>query len=328
LKKVLITGAAGYIGSVLTRVLLDEGYSVRGLDSLSFGGYSLFEPYFNPNFEFIRGDIRNSYDVEKAINGVDAVVHLAAVVGDPACAKEPELASEINWEASKKLFDSCGKVENIKNFVFASTCSNYGRMENDGYVNEESPLRPVSIYATLKVKFEDYLMNSNIRDDLATTSLRFSTVYGLSPRLRFDLTVNEFIRTASFSEELVIYGEQFWRPYCHVSDLARSCELVLRSDPKLVKSNVFGVGDTSENYQKKMLVEEIQKIIPNAKVKYVEKNEDPRNYRVDFTKIKKELGFEITKTVPDGLREINSFLKSEILSDPYSPQYSNIGVAK
>jgi len=324
MRKVLITGAAGYIGSVLTRQLLRRGDQVRGFDNLSFGGESLLSVFADPRFEFVRGDIRDPEDVKKAISGVDAVIHLAAIVGDPACSKQPEIAKEINWDGSIALFEACNSSDSIRNFVFASTCSNYGKMADVEFITESSPLNPVSLYAKLKVKFEDYLRNESSRIGMSTTSLRFSTVYGLSPRMRFDLTVNEFMRDVALGNELVVYGEQFWRPYCHVEDLAASCSLILDSDPKLVEDNVFGVGDTSENYQKKMLVEEILKIQPDALIKFVKKDEDPRDYRVDFSKIRDELGFSITKTVPQGLGEIQSAIMNGMVDDPYSIKHSNI----
>lgn len=324
MQRVLVTGAAGYIGSVLVRQLLKKRYIVKGLDILNFGGESLISIYNDPNFEFVKGDVRKEEDLRKVIEGMEAVVHLAAIVGDPACSKQPKLAHETNWEASKMLFDLCNQSKNIKKFIFASTCSNYGKMEDDGYVNEDSPLRPVSLYAELKVKFENYILGTEIRKDFIPTSLRFSTVYGISPRLRFDLTVNEFIRDVTFGKVLKIFGEQFWRPYCHVEDLARSCVIVLESEASKVKQNVFNVGDTTENYQKKMIAEEILKLIPEAKISYIHKNEDPRDYRVDFAKIKNELGFNITKTVPMGLREINKLLRDGLLLNPYSSNYQNI----
>jgi nucleoside-diphosphate-sugar epimerase len=324
MKKVLVTGAAGYIGSVLVRQLLNKGYFVRGLDVLNFGGESLLGIYNNPNFEFIKGDIRKEKDCKNAIKDMEAVVHLAAIVGDPACAKQPELARRTNWEASKMLFDLCSESNNIKRFIFSSTCSNYGKMGGDGYVNETSPLKPVSLYAELKVRFEKYLLASKTRDDFIPTSLRFATAYGLSPRMRFDLTVNEFVREVTFGRELEVFGEQFWRPYCHVEDLARACVLVLESHKERVDHQVFGVGDTNENYQKKMIVEEILKVIPDGNIKYVHKDEDPRDYRVNFAKINTKLGFNITKTVPDGLREIHDILKDGLLTNPFSEKYRNI----
>lgn len=144
------------------------------------------------------------------------------------------------------------------------------------------------------------------------------------PVLRFDLTVNEFTRDVALGKELVIFGEQFWRPYCHVEDLARACVAVIEASPDKVKQNVFNVGDTKENYQKKMLAEELQRLIPEMVVKYVEKNEDPRDYRVAFEKIKNTLNFKITKTVPDGMKEIIQILRDGIISDPYNQEYKNI----
>ena len=322
--KVLVTGAAGYIGSVLVRRLLEKGYSVRGIDNLSFGGESLIGVYNHPNFEFQKADVRRTEDRSAMLDNIDSVVHLAAIVGDPACAKQPELAQETNWLASEALFDLCTKSNHVKRFVFASTCSNYGKMAGTGYVTEQSPLSPVSLYAELKVKFEQHILLSEIREDFVPVALRFSTVYGLSPRMRFDLTVNEFTREVALGKELQIFGEQFWRPYCHVEDLALSCILALESAPQKVRRNVFGVGDTAENYQKAMLGKEILKIAPEAQIRYVSRTEDPRDYRVDFSKITNELGFSITRRVPDGIREIYKILKDGVISDPYSKCYQNI----
>ena len=323
-KKILVTGAAGYIGSVLVNQLLYRNYKVFGFDILNFGGESLLSIYNHPNFEFIKGDTRIIEEIESVIDKVDAVVHLAAIVGDPACAKQPEIAEETNFKASKILFDLCNNSKNVKRFIFASTCSNYGKMEGDGFVDEESPLSPVSLYAKLKVKVEKYIFQSKTRNDFIPTCLRFSTVYGLSPRIRFDLTVNEFVRELAFERELVIFGEQFWRPYCHVEDIAKAFITVLESNAEKVSHKVFGVGDTNENYQKKMLADELLKIYPNGRIKYVHKNEDPRDYRVDFSKIKNELGFSITKKVPKGMKEIATILKDNLLINPFDKKYQNI----
>ncbi|NLW19618.1 MAG: NAD(P)-dependent oxidoreductase [Candidatus Cloacimonetes bacterium] len=321
--KVLVTGAAGYIGSVLVRQLLKQGKEVLAVDKLMFGGESLIGVYNDPLFSFVKADITDVQSMKPLLEAADAVVHLAAIVGDPACAQQPELANTINWEGSKKLLELCSQTPGVKRFIFASTCSNYGKMEGDDFITEESPMRPVSLYAELKVKFENHLLNTEFRDDLCVTALRFATVYGLSPRIRFDLTVNEFTRDVALGRELVIFGEQFWRPYCHVEDLARACIHVLDAEPSQVNKNVFNVGDTQENYQKKMLAEELAKLIPSMKVKYVQKNEDPRDYRVAFEKIKNTLGFQISKKVPDGMREIISILGDGIIADPDSPKYKN-----
>ncbi|HNP53036.1 MAG TPA: NAD(P)-dependent oxidoreductase [Ferruginibacter sp.] len=322
--KVLVTGGAGYIGSVLVRQLLLKGYQVRVIDSLKFGGDALYDVVQHPNFEFIQGDIRHAADVEKAIAGVDAIAHLAAIVGDPACKKFADEAQETNWTGSVNLFEAAEKA-GVKRFVFASTCSNYGKMPDpESYVTEDSQLNPVSLYAELKVKFEKYILEERRNVSMCSTSLRFSTVYGFSPRIRFDLTVNEFTRNGTIHGEQEIWGAQFWRPYCHVEDLARSVVLVLESPVEKVKANVFNVGNTEENYRKGQIMDEVCKVVPNVKVIYVESSEDPRDYRVNFDKIKNELGYSITKRVPDGVQEIYKLLKSGIVTDAFAQKFRNI----
>jgi len=325
LKKVLITGCAGYIGSILSRLLLNNGLKVRGIDNFNFGGESLLGILQHPNFEFMYGDIRNQDDLEKAVENIDYVVHLAAIVGDPACAADPKTARETNQDASHKLLRlSIGN--DIKRFVFASTCSNYGKMESseNNYVDETSDLKPVSLYAEQKVEFEKHLLETPKTNNFVPISLRFATVYGLAPRPRFDLTVNDFTRQLHSGKELVIYGEQFWRPYCHVFDIARAIKMALEAPASQVTHQVFGIGSTEENYQKQMIVDELLEFFPEAKIKYVKKEEDPRDYRVDFSKIKNELGFEITRTVPDGIKEIKEALDQGLISDPYNKNYKNI----
>ncbi|CAN5760057.1 NAD(P)-dependent oxidoreductase [soil metagenome] len=322
--KVLVTGGAGYIGSVLVRQLLDKGYEVRAFDSLKFGGEALYDVILNPDFEFILGDIRDAAAVEKALKGIDAVAHLAAIVGDPACKKYSDEANETNWSGSVALFEAAEKA-GVKRFVFASTCSNYGKMPDpDSFVTEASALNPVSLYAELKVKFEKYLLEEKKDSKICSTALRFSTVYGFSPRIRFDLTVNEFTRNAAIHGEQEIWGAQFWRPYCHVDDLARAVVLVLETAEEKVRANVFNVGSTEENYNKGMIIEEVCKVVPNVKVNFVESSEDPRDYRVNFDKIKNELGYTITKTVPNGVKEIYTLLKTGIVTDSFGQKFRNI----
>ena len=322
--KILVTGGAGYIGSVLVRLLLNKGYKVRVIDSLKFGGEALYDVIQNPNFEFQKGDIRNEEDVKKAINGIDAIAHLAAIVGDPACSKFSEEANQTNWDGAVNLFE-LAESAGIRRFVFASTCSNYGKMADpNSFVTEDSELRPVSLYAELKVKFENYLLQERKSANICATALRFSTVYGFSPRIRFDLTVNEFTRDALLKGKQEIWGPQFNRPYCHVDDLARAVIVVLEADEKLVKGVVYNVGDTNENYSKRMIVEEIQKQLPNTEATYVDKTEDPRDYRVNCDKIKNELGFTITKRVSDGISEIITIINSGLVTDPYGQKFRNI----
>ena len=327
MKNILVTGGAGYVGSGLLRELLVNGYSVTCVDNLMFGGESLLDIWHNKNFTFINCDINDSEKLNNVFskNNFDGVIHLAAIVGDPACKLYSDLANKTNWTSSKWLIEK-SKSARVSKFIFASTCSNYGKMDDpEAYVDENSRLAPVSLYAELKVKFEKYMLSQMKRiDGFSPTSLRFSTVYGLSPRMRFDLTVNEFTKDLALGKELVIFGEQFWRPYCHVKDFSNAFITVLKSPNEKVAYNVFNVGDTKENYTKQMLVNEIKKVLPKSKIKYVAKNEDARDYRVNCDKIQKELGFKISMTVPDGIKEIKRVIQENLIQDPEDQKYYNI----
>jgi len=327
MKSILVTGGAGYVGSGLLSELLSKGYRVTCIDNLIFGGESLLNIWYNQNFTFYNCDINNYEKLNEIFskNNFDAVIHLAAIVGDPACKLYSKLAIETNWKSSLWLLERCKEL-GVSKFIFASTCSNYGKMNDpEAYVDENSILAPVSLYAELKVKFEKYMLNEMKKDSrFSPTSLRFSTVYGLSPRMRFDLTVNEFTKDLSLGKELVIFGEKFWRPYCHVKDFSNAFITVLNSPNEKVAYNVFNVGDTKENYTKQMLVNEIKKVLPNSQIKYVVKNDDPRDYRVNCDKIKKELGFKISMTVPDGIMEIKHVIQENIIKDPEDQKYYNI----
>ena len=327
MKNILVTGGAGYVGSGLLTELLNKGYNVTCVDNLMFGGESLLDIWHNKNFTFINCDINKHEELDKIFskNNFDGVIHLAAIVGDPACKLNSDLALKTNWESSKWLIDR-SQSAGVSRFIFASTCSNYGKMDNpEAYVDENSKLAPVSLYAELKVKFEKYMLSEMKKiDGFSPTSLRFSTVYGLSRRMRFDLTVNEFTKDLALGKELVIFGEQFWRPYCHVKDFSNAFVTVLNSSNEKVAYNVFNVGDTNENYTKQMLVNEIKKVLPDSKIKYVVKEDDPRDYRVNCDKIKKELGFEISMKVPDGIMEIKRIIQENLIQDPEDQKYYNI----
>jgi len=323
---VLVTGGAGYGGSILIRLLIQNGYQVVCLDNLRYGGRSLIEVWDNRAFEFSKTDITDYAAVDRILEKYDylAVIHLAAIVGDPACKLEPELAERTNRDASVHLLEKALKLE-VPRFIFASTCSNYGKMaDSNGMVDETAPLTPVSLYAELKVEFESQLLQRDRKvKGFCPTALRFATVYGLSPRMRFDLTVNEFTKELALGRELVVYGEQFWRPYCHVSDYARAILAVLNARENLVAYAVFNVGDTSQNYTKKMIVEELLRQIPDGKVRFINQEEDPRDYRVNFQKIKQSLGFNITKTVPEGIQDILACIRARIIDDPDDQRYYN-----
>jgi nucleoside-diphosphate-sugar epimerase len=327
MKNILVTGGAGYVGSGLLRDLLTEGYSVTCVDNLMFGGESLLSIWHHKKFKFYNCDINNTnkFDQIFSENNFYGVIHLAAIVGDPACKLYTDLAYKTNWITSKWLIER-SKIAGVSKFIFASTCSNYGKMEDpEAYVDEDSRLAPVSLYADLKVKFEKYMLNEMQKlDSFSPTSLRFSTVYGISPRMRFDLTVNEFTKELALGRELIIFGEKFWRPYCHVKDFSNAFITVLNSSNEKVAYNVFNVGDTNENYTKQMLVNEIKKVLPDSKIKYIAKEDDPRDYKVNCDKIKKELGFKISMTVPDGIKEINRAIRENLIKDTENQKYYNI----
>jgi nucleoside-diphosphate-sugar epimerase len=277
-----------------------------------------------PGFSFVNGDVRDAQVVDQALEDIDAVIHLAAVVGDPACAREPGLAKEINYSATVQLFRLASN-RGVEQGVFASTCSNYGKMsDSDSYVNEDSALAPVSLYAETKVAAEKELLSASEDGSSAVTVLRFATLFGLSPRMRFDLTVNEFTKELMTKRSLVVYGEQFWRPYVHVRDAARAIALVLDSPKEKVAGKVFNVGDTTQNYQKKGIIELVRsQISGELEIQSVHKKEDPRDYRVSFERIQKVLGFNITTTVKAGISEIASAISQGIFSKFDESEYRN-----
>lgn len=318
---VLVTGGAGYIGSVLVGQLLDRGHAVRVLDSLAHGGVpSLLPAWGRERFRFIHGDVRDAPVRRTALENVDAVVHLAAIVGDPACARQPELAREVNLDSTRALVEDAA-VAGVRRFVFASTCSNYGRVGEDRFVTEQGKLKPVSLYAETKVAAEREVLHGN--GAMARSCLRFATVFGVSPRMRFDLTVNEFTRDVSLQGRLVVYGEQFWRPYVHVRDAARAIVLTLDAPAEIVGGDVFNVGDTRENYRKLDIVTLLRDRFPEAAFDHVSKDEDPRDYRVSFEKFAGRLGFSAERSVGDGIDEIVSLLRSGFIANPYAPMYAN-----
>jgi len=320
---IAVTGCAGYVGSLVCANLLKRGYTVRGLDSLVYGGRAVLGLYQYGNFRFLNGDIRDEQVLREALQGVDAVVHLAAIVGDPACARQPEFARSVNLEGSLRLL-KLSREQGVKQLIFASTCSNYGRMADPTlYVCEESPLAPLSLYAETKVTVENaFLAYDGIEP--AITVLRFATLFGVSPRMRFDLTVNEFTMELETKRKLVIFGEQFWRPYVHVRDAANAVVLALTSPTRKVRGQVFNVGDTNHNYQKRQIVDLVRSQIPgNVDIESVQRNEDPRDYRVSFEKIRRELDFQITTAIEDGIREVLDVIRQKVIVNFEDASYRN-----
>tara|TARA_A100001011_G_scaffold373509_1_gene433010 strand:- start:2713 stop:3696 length:984 start_codon:yes stop_codon:yes gene_type:complete len=323
--KILVTGGAGYIGSVVVDHLLKQNYQLVCLDRLSFGIESIKNLQAHENFKLEKFDIRETDKLSKLLetSKFEAVIHLAAIVGDPACTLYSKETQEINIDATKILINLSRKY-NVRKFIFASTCSNYGKMKDSSkYVNEKSDLKPLSLYAKSKVEIEKYILNDlDKSEDFEPTILRFATVYGISHRMRFDLTINQFVKDAFYNKRLIIYGENFWRPYCHVDDFANAFTRILTSSEN-VSYNVFNVGDTKENYSKKMIAELILERVPSLKIEYVLKKDDPRDYKVNSDKIKNLLNFKISKTVTNGIDEIILYLQNKKCNDTYQQKYYN-----
>ncbi len=320
---VVVTGGAGYIGALLCLDLAAAGRTVRALDVLLHDQTEVAASLEQAGVELIRADVRDAAAREAALSGADAVVHLAAIVGDPACARDPELAREVNVEGSQSMVRDAARL-GVKRFVFASTCSNYGRMADPRTpIDEDGVLAPVSLYAEQKVAIEKSLLG--LRDgQLAPTCLRFATVYGVAPRMRFDLTVNEFTRDLWAGRRLEVFGEQFWRPYVHVRDAGRAVRTVLAAPAQDMSGEVFNVGRSGENYRKLDLVDAIRRLTDRGEVAYLHRQEDPRDYKVSFDKIRDILGFETEMTVPDGIAEVLNALESSRFADPFDGRYRNI----
>jgi nucleoside-diphosphate-sugar epimerase len=319
----LVTGGSGYIGALLVQELREAGRQVRVLDSLLHGQEDIATEQERAGVQVIRGDVRDEDARKHALSGAETVVHLAAIVGDPACALDPKVSDDVNVQATRALVTDANDA-GVERLVFASTCSNYGRMADPNVpITEEGELRPVSLYAEQKVGMEQLILGTGA-GATKPTCLRFATVYGVGRRMRFDLTVNEFTRELWADRELEVFGEQFWRPYIHVRDAARAVRTVLEAPAEKVAGTVFNAGRSGENYRKLDLVEEIGKQIDRGKVSYVHRDEDPRDYKVSFDKIRAELGFETLMTVPDGIGEIIAALDAGTFGDPFDGRYRNI----
>jgi nucleoside-diphosphate-sugar epimerase len=316
-------GGGGYIGSALVQRLLELGHKVRVLDLLLYGDASISEFYDDPNFELVRGDFRNIDTVVSASKGMDAIVHLGAIVGDSACSIDQDLTVEINLRATRTIAE-VGKGFGVKRFVFASTCSVYGA--SDEILDERSALRPISLYARTKIESEKMLL-SLTDATFAPTILRFGTVYGLSGRPRFDLVVNLLTAKAVQDGEVGIFGGAQWRPLVHVRDVAEAIVLTLQAPPYNVRGQVFNVGSNEQNHQIADLGPIIKEMIPTARI-VTQPKEDNRNYRVRFDKIRNVLNFQPRHTVRDGIQEIMDAFATGQITDYRDPRYNNFSFLK
>jgi nucleoside-diphosphate-sugar epimerase len=327
-RHVLITGGAGYIGSLLASELLRANYRVTVLDSLLFGGESLVPFLPHPNFHFVKADVTELRAVKDSLKGgwekPNAIVHLAAIVGFPACqAVGKQVAWRYNVAATKTVFGQAADL-GVERFVFGSTYSNYGLSPDGKAVTEDSPLNPQSLYAETKIASEEFLLGQKDAP-CAPLIFRFATLYGLSPRTRFDLIVNQFVLEAFTKRELIIYQRGYSRSFVHIRDVVRGVIMGLEAGQSRICGEVFNLGTDAGNYSKDDIVQLVLKRMPETIVEYKDLTfgGDMRDITVSFTKIKNVLGFDTTLDVDDGIRELLFALKTGIIRNPTDERYRN-----
>ena len=311
---IVLLGGAGYIGPVIADHLLDQGYKIVIYDNLVYKHYQSTSALFlNENFSFVFGDLSDTAKVAETCSGAEAVVILGGLVGDPITKRYPEQSALVN---DKAIFDTidCLDGANVSRVVFVSTCSNYGLMPEGQIAHEDSELNPLSLYAKSKVNAEKHLLGKKGDVSYSATILRFATAFGLAPRMRFDLTVNEFTRDVFLQKDLLVYDADTWRPYCHVKDFARLIATTLSADADLVNFEIFNAGGDVNNRTKRNLIDDIGQYLPIDRVSYKEGGVDPRNYRVDFTKVRDTLGFEPQFDIYYGIREIIAAMQSNVFA--------------
>jgi nucleoside-diphosphate-sugar epimerase len=315
---VLVTGGAGYIGSLLVRRLLDRGYQVRLLDRLMYGDSAIRALYGSAQLDLIVGDFRDRATVMEAVDGVDAVLHLGAIVGDPACAINEDFTIGTNLEATRTLAEAC-KERGVRRFVFASTCSVYGA--SDDTLDESSALNPVSLYANSKIAAERLLLGMH-GADFSPVILRFATAYGHSHRPRFDLVVNLLTAKAVTEGQITIHGGEQWRPFVHVDDIARACLMAMEAPEAVVAGEIFNVGSDEQNHQLHELGAIIQRLVPDAEVVTNDLITDKRNYYVRFDKIRDALGFTPEHALADSVMEMKAALEDGTVAN-WKDRYHN-----
>jgi len=312
MKNILLIGGEGYIGSVVSQIFLSKGYNVTSFDNLLYRNHlcTINKVYFD-KYHFVHGDMLEKNKLESTIEKSDAVILLAGLVGDPITKKYPEESALINDQGVKNVIDLCAK-HNVNKLIFVSTCSNYGFIESDELATEDFELNPLSLYSKSKVNAEKYILSLKGKTEMHPIILRFATAFGLSPRMRFDLTISEFTRELVNGNELLVYDAHTWRPYCHVKDFFRLIQMVLEAPTDKVSYEVFNAGGDVNNATKRMIVDFILKKLPDGKVKYLEHGNDPRNYRVSFEKVKSILGFEPIFTIQHGIDELLTAMQNHV----------------
>lgn len=315
---ILVVGGAGYIGSLLVERLLEQGFKVRVLDSLLYGDDPLRPVKDHPRFELMVGDCRNIQDVVKAVSGIESIIHLAAIVGDPACNQNQDSALETNYAATRMLIE-IAKGNGVSRFLFASSCSVYGATDLE--MDENAAVQPISLYGRTKVDSERALLGAK-SDTFHPTILRFATVFGLGYRPRFDLVVNMLAAKAYQEGVITIYNGQQWRPFIHVRDLVEAILRVLEAPVRLVSGEVFNVGDTHLNMTLSGVAEIIREVFPAVRVEHVD-NSDRRNYRVNCDKLMRLIGFQARHTIRDGVEELTKAFDARLITDYKDLRYHN-----
>ena len=317
-KRVLVTGGAGYLGSVLVRKLLDEGFEVVVLDALYFKDDSIKDLYSNPKFSLIKGNIENIGDLSKALVNINSVIHLAGIVGDPACNIDPLFTIQTNFFATQAFIRMC-KYYKVEKFIFASTCSVYGTGKD--LLNEKSPTNPVSLYARSKLEAEKILL-SECDDSIGILILRMATLYGWSYRPRFDLVANLFAAKAAIGEEIIVQGGSQRRPLLHLGDAINAFLLALKAPVKVSSGQIFNVGSNDENYTILEIANIVKEVDSTAKITVDENVIDKRDYWVDFSKIERVLKFKAKRDLKSSIKEIMNNVKNKKI-DIRDPKYSN-----
>ena len=317
---ILVTGGAGYIGSILVRVLLGKGYKVRILDNFRYGFGSITEIMNNKNLEIQVGDLNNPNDIKESLEGIDGVFHLAAIVGDPACSTNAELAVETNFVGALRFSREC-KQNKIEKFVFASSCSVYGAQPNVSLIKEDLQPNPVSLYGETKAEAESAILsltNSEFKPKIG----RLATIYGISPRMRFDLVINHFVKKSYLGETIKIFGGNQWRPFLNVYDGARGFIFLYEEDLD-DKFPIYNIGSSKENYQIIDIPKIIKEILPETKFEVQKELSDKRTYNVSFSKIE-NLDFKLTKTMKEGIKEIAAEFQKGSYEDSEDKKYYNV----
>jgi nucleoside-diphosphate-sugar epimerase len=309
-KKCLIIGGLGYIGTVVAPYLVknNKNLKITCLDNLIYKQKVSKKIKRNKKITILKFDLRKFRKIKKKFKNFDYVVILGGLVGDPITKKYNKLSKSINEKGLKNLINNLNGL-NIKKVIFVSTCSNYGLSKTKRKLNEKSKLNPVSIYARSKIKIEKFLINKKNKVDFSATILRFATAFGLSPRMRFDLTVNEFTRDLYLKKNLKVYDKETSRPYCHVKDFARLINMILKTKIKKTHFQIFNAGGNSNNFSKENIVKHLKKFFKKTNIEYVSGDKDKRNYVVDFTKVKRVIKFSPKYSLNYGINEIIKNLK-------------------